>query len=189
MVLTILDLCSGSGAWSKPYRDKGYDVIEIDVKDDKDVRLIRKLDYPIKGILSAPPCTHLSGSGARWWKEKGKEALLEALSIVDACLRAVVLYKPKWWCLENPVGRLSRFLGKPNDTFHPNDYALYSDNPFSNEYSKLTCLWGNYVMPEKKPGKMMNKNKIWYISPSDNRGQERSVTPDGFAKAFQIFNP
>lgn len=34
----ILDLCGGSGSWSKPYKDAGYDVRlitlpEIDVKD------------------------------------------------------------------------------------------------------------------------------------------------------------
>ena len=27
----ILDLCGGSGAWSKPYKDAGYDVRIIDL--------------------------------------------------------------------------------------------------------------------------------------------------------------
>jgi len=35
---TILDLCGGTGAWSKPYKDAGYHVInvtlpEYDVRD------------------------------------------------------------------------------------------------------------------------------------------------------------
>lgn len=188
-MLTVLDMCSGSGSWSEPYRKDGYEVIEIDLKHGKDVRLLEKLEYPIRGILAAPPCTHLSGSGARWWDEKGDAALLEALSIVDACLRAVIIYRPKWWCLENPVGRLSKYLGEPVYRFHPNDYAGYSDDPLSNEYQKYTCLWGRFNIPPKKQGKMRNKDYIHMLSPSPERGAIRSVTPDGFARAFKEANP
>ena len=70
-------------------------------------------------ILAAPPCDHLAGSGARWWAEKGEGALLEALAVVDACLRAVAIYRPRVWALENPSGRLSRYLGPPVGTFNP----------------------------------------------------------------------
>lgn len=188
-MLTILDLCSGSGEWSKPYKEAGYDVIEVDIEKGQDVRLLKRLDYPVRGILAAPPCTHLSGSGARWWKEKGEEALIDALSIVDACLRTVIIYKPKWWCLENPVGRLTRYLGLPVGSFHPNDYAGYSNDPVTNEYTKKTLLWGDFKMPPKKLGQMRNKEYIWKLTPSPERGSLRSITPDGFARAFKEANP
>lgn len=55
MVMPILDLCSGSGEWSRPYREAGYDVIQVDVKDGQDVRLLEVLPYPVRGILAAPP--------------------------------------------------------------------------------------------------------------------------------------
>ena len=116
----ILDLCGGTGAWSKPYADAGYDVVVVDV--DQDVRLFHTT-AKVHGILAAPPCTHLAGSGARWWAEKGQGALLDALSIVDACLRIVLLTQPKWWCLENPVGRLVHFIGKPKMYFQPWEYG------------------------------------------------------------------
>ena len=83
----ILDLCGGTGSWSKPYSDNGYDVRIIDYyewgvrlgksdlvapiyKVDGDIRLFKKIKEPVYGILAAPPCTHLAGSGARWWKDK-----------------------------------------------------------------------------------------------------------------------
>ena len=91
----ILDLCGGTGSWSKPYVEAGYEVRLVDMKTTGDVRLL-EFPNPVHGILAAPPCTHLSSSGARWWAEKGEEALLESLAVVDAYLRLVVMCRPKW---------------------------------------------------------------------------------------------
>lgn len=137
----ILDLCGGTGSWSKPYKDAGYDVRLITLPE-QDVRDY----YPpenIHGVLAAPPCNHLAGSGARWWKEKGHKALLEGLEIVGACCRIILTCDPKFWCLENPVGRLFRYIGKPVMYFHPNDYG--------DPYTKKTCLWGKFNSPIKNP--------------------------------------
>lgn len=175
----ILDLCGGTGAWSKPYADAGYDVRIVDINNifREDVRLIEFDEFDeIYGILSAPPCDHLAGSGARWWNKKGEVKLLEALSIVDACLRAVLLYKPKFWCMENHVGRLSKFIGKPVMTFQPCDYG--------DPYTKRTCLWGNFSMPKKNPVTPVEGSKIWKMAPGPERKRLRSITPSGFAKAF-----
>ena len=177
----ILDLCSGSGAWSQPYRDKNYTVICLDLQDGQDIRLHKKENIQVQGILAAPPCTHLCSSGARWWKEKGESKLIESLSIVDACLRLVVLYKPVWWALENPLGRLTSFLGKPKIKFQPWEYG--------DPYTKQTCLWGNFNIPEKNPVEPVEGGKIWNMSPSSERTALRSITPAGFAKAFAAANP
>ena len=174
----ILDLCGGTGAWSVPYKDAGYYVVIVDI--DRDVRLFCPPKH-VHGILAAPPCTHLSGSGARWWKEKGTGALLEALSIVDACMRIILMAQPKWWCLENPVGRLTRYLGKPKMYFHPWEYG--------NPYTKKTCLWGNFNEPIKSPVEPTEGGKIHRMPPSPDRGKLRSITPLGFAQAFFEANP
>lgn len=174
MAKLILDLCGGTGAWSLPYREAGYHVMVLDIEND--VRLTRKILTPVHGVLAAPPCTHLSGSGARWWEDKGEEALLEALSIVDACLRAVVIYNPVWWCLENPVGRLVHYLGKPKMYFNPCDYG--------DPYTKKTCLWGKFNEPEQNPVEPTEGSEMHLLPPSKDRAMLRSITPPGFAKAF-----
>lgn len=174
----ILDLCGGTGAWSAPYKEEEYDVWVVDA--EQDVRLFRPPDS-VHGILAAPPCTHLSGSGARWWKDKGNDALLEALSIVDACLRIVLMTQPKWWCLENPVGRLTHYLGKPKMYFHPWEYG--------DPYTKKTCLWGNFNEPVKSPVEPTEGGKIHRMPPSPDRGKLRSITPPRFAQAFFEANP
>ena len=169
----ILDLCGGTGSWSQPYKEAGYDVRVITLPED--VRLAR-VPLTAHGILAAPPCTHLAGSGARWWAEKGPEALLEALSIADACLRFVALCNPDFWALENPVGRLPRFYGKPKMYFHPSDYG--------DPYTKKTALWGRFGEMKFDKVKPEEKNRIWYMSPGLDRSKLRSITPPGFARAF-----
>ena len=123
MFKTIVSLCDYSGIWSQPYVDAGYDVIRIDEQlDGQDVRL---LEHPgdVYGILAAPPCRVFCRPGARLWKEWGDGELLGGLSIVDACLRMVAICQPKFWALENPPGRLHRYLGKPALSFHPWHYG------------------------------------------------------------------
>src|SRR5699024_685838 len=112
----ILSLCDYTGIWSKPYKDSGYDVRQIDILYGDDVRLLK---YPgkVHGIIAQPPCTHFAVSGARWWKDKGEEAIIEGLQLVDACLRFVAVCDPEWWVLENPVGRLKDYIGPYQMTF------------------------------------------------------------------------
>jgi hypothetical protein len=174
----ILDLCGGTGSWSKPYKDAGYDVRVIDLKLGDDVRLLKKPEEKIYGILAAPDCTHFAASGARWWEAKGSSALMQGLSIVDACLRIVTVCNPVFWCLENPVGRLRHYLGKPVMTFNPCDYG--------DPYTKKTCLWGKFNPPPPNPVEPTEGSKLWkmYGGKSEKTKTIRSITPQGFAKAF-----
>ena len=178
---TILDLCGGTGSWSQPYRDIGYYVEVIDLSNGDDIRTLAYRDIEVRGILAAPPCTDLSGSGARWWEGKGAAALTDALAVADACLRAVMIYKPKWWALENPVGRLRRYYGTPNLIFDPCDYG--------DPYTKKTLLWGDFTIPEKTPVEPTEGSKMHLLPPSEDRWKLRSMTPPGFATAFAKANP
>jgi hypothetical protein len=47
-VLRILDLCGGTGAWSQPYREAGYDVEIVDpAHDGRDVRLLSRINASV----------------------------------------------------------------------------------------------------------------------------------------------
>lgn len=174
--LRVLDLCSGSGNWSLPYRQAGYEVVQVDLPCD-----VRFLHFPgkVHGILAAPPCTVFAGSGARW--PRTREQMLEGLSIVDACLRLVAMCEPEWWCLENPVGKLVRWLGKPQMYFQPWEYG--------DPYTKKTCLWGNFNEPKRTLVLPLDGGKIHRMAPGPTRTAERSKTPLGFARAFFEANP
>jgi hypothetical protein len=175
----ILSLCDYSGVWSQPYVDDGYDVLRIDLKHGQDVRLLELPDRYVHGILAAPPCTMFANSGARWERSEGD--MLDALSIVDACCRIIVATKPEWWVLENPAGKLSRYLGKPTMTFQPNEYG--------DPYTKLTCLWGSFNAPVRELVEATEGSKMHFVPPGPKRAEIRSQTPAGFARAFFEANP
>lgn len=187
----IISLCDYTGIWSKPYFEAGYNVIRVDLARGVDVRLL-KFPGKVHGVIAQPPCTHLAGSGARWWKGKGEVALLEALSIVDACLRIVTVCQPQWWVLENPVGRLKDYLGEPAFYFDPCDYGTLAGD--DEAYTKNTCLWGNFTPPmplfvgQLTAVAPILGSKMHLLPPSPGRAMLRSMTPAGFARAFFACN-
>jgi len=187
---TILSLCDYSGTWSQPYTDAGYHVERIDLAHGQDVRLLKKPAGSVRGILAAPPCTCFAIAGARWKRTDAE--MLEALSVVDACLRLVMACAPDWWALENPVGTLKNYLGPPAFYFEPCDYG--------DAYTKKTCLWGRFKSPKPTnrvepitvlPGH--NRIDVYWKDQGAKLGKERqqlrSITPKGFAEAFFTANP
>lgn len=192
----ILDLCGGTGAWSKPYVDNGYDVRNITLPA-YDVRLY-KPPKNVYGILAAPPCTHFSiarsqGKTPRDFR-KSMELVIACLNIIWEC-RYEPLYRKdgclKFWCIENPSGFLRQFLGKPALTFHPYEYG--------NPYTKSTDLWGYFNIPKKKIIDMnndeiarnkINARKLPTISEftGSKQSARRAITPSGFAQAFYKVN-
>jgi len=190
-VKTILDLCSGTGSWSKPYKDAGYHVVEVDIKNGQDVKLFEFPDYKVHGILAAPPCTEFSYAKHFHGKDNYKHDFVEGLSIVDACLRIISVTSPKWWVLENPYNYLRRWLGEPLLIFDPWQYG--------DKYQKKTALWGKFSLPQPtvktkplgiKKFSLLKSHEIHpkYYGTLD-RQSRRAVTPPGFAQAFFEANP
>ena len=178
--MLILDLCGGTGAWSKPYRDAGYEVQLVDLPTD--IRLLKHMATPIHGILAAPPCTYFC-TMRRCRGNPTDEQLREGLSIVDACLRFIWVSNPVWWALENPSGSLHNWLGPPVLKFQPWEYG--------DPWTKRTWLWGKFNIPTQTPvvphGQWVNSGRA-PKAPTHN-AQTRSITPPGFAQAFFKANP
>ena len=195
----ILDLCGGSGAWSKPYKDAGYDVRLVTLPDN-DVRYFYPPNENIYGIFAAPPCTEFSIVK----NHNLKRDMESGLELVRACEGIIKQYKnAAFYAIENPVGYLSKYLGKPQYIFQP--------WWFGDPWTKRTALWGHFNEPIIKYSKWEDvaKNNNLYIRPNREKpsiaflhksaGQYiesfkdfeyktdadfRSITPQGFAKAF-----
>ncbi len=209
MIKIILDLAGGTGAWSRPYKEAGYDVRVITLPE-YDV-LTYEPPENVYGILAAPPCTMFSFART---KAVLPRDLKEGIKIVMACLKIIhecqfkldsdlQKYSPlKFWTLENPYyGMLSWFLGKPIYTFDPFD--------FGDNYQKRTALWGYFNFPlkqlcridkEQKKKAFTNSQKLPkfdIMKTKDihsqyygkyNKQARRAITPPGFAQAFYKAN-
>lgn len=205
----ILDLCGGTGSWSKPYKDAGYDVLVITLPE-YDVTKWR--EYPelvdlvesgkVYGVLAAPPCTQFSfarSTGKTMRDLKAGTAIVKAvLEIIWECQFKLKSNNAKetplkFWALENPYGLMRRFLGHPVTIFNP---WMWGDM-----YQKKTCLWGYFTTPkpritqykttkfDKLHMRDLPKLPEGYFSPVENKRQSmRAITPQGFAKAFYEAN-
>jgi hypothetical protein len=70
----------------------------------------------------APPCTDLSVSSARWFKDKGLGKLITALQLFERSVKlAEWLACP--YLIENPVSTVSKYWRKPDYSFDPCDYG------------------------------------------------------------------
>jgi hypothetical protein len=188
----ILDLCGGTGAWSKPYKEAGYNVRVITLPEYDVCTYIPPEN--VYGILAAPPCTEFSL--AKGNKQRDFESAME---IVRACMNIVwncrQKGKLKFWALENPRGFLRQFLGNPPFTFEQWEFG---DNGI-----KFTDIWGYFKLPTKsvfnKPddlvkrfpnGRTNGRGMSVPLVPEEykglglNRAALRAITPQGFAKAF-----
>jgi len=71
----VISLFDASGTWFVPYRQAGYEVIQVDLLLGVDVLAWNYRDVPIHliaGVLAAPPCTDFAASGAQYWAEKDR---------------------------------------------------------------------------------------------------------------------
>lgn len=196
----ILDLCGGSGSWTKPYKDAGYDVRLITLPDN-DVTTYTPPEN-VYGIFAAPPCTEFSIA-------KDYQLIRDidgALKIVDACLSIIEKCNPVFWALENPTGLLRQYLPSPVLTFHPWQYG--------DAWTKKTDIWGNFNVPapiytswadvpkldlyirpgRKKPSIVFLHKSAINIIPqlqcfsARTDADFRAITPPGFARAFYEVN-
>jgi hypothetical protein len=179
----ILDLAGGSGAWSTPYLKAGYRV-ELITLPDWDLTDERTIQYccalPVYGILFATDCTCWAGSGTRWFWQRITAEVWQGMNIFFKGYRIIEHHrlggKLKFWCIENPVGKLRELLGDPVTIFQPSDYG--------DPYTKRTLLWGDFAVPMKRTVPASEGSKIHRIPPSEERKAIRSITPAGFAQAF-----
>ncbi len=179
---TVLSLFDYSGNWSRPYREAGYNVIQIDKKLGIDIITYDYRQIPkVNIILVAMPCTDYALSGAMWFAEKDKDGRTAESQRIMAKVKEIINYfKPEIWVLENPMSRihkLNTWLGTIKFKFNPYD--------FGDSDQKMTWLWGYFNNPVKTPGKNLGNWKHTNLGGKSERTKElRSNTDLGFAYAF-----
>lgn len=136
----ILSIFDHSGNWPAHFEAEGHSVLHCDIKNEVPIDA-NKFDVAyffeelgvewVDAIIMAPPCTDFTNAGAQYWPAKDRDGRTAfAVELVRQGLRCVEFWKPDWWVLENPIGRLPKLvpeLGKARLTFDPCDYAGWID--------------------------------------------------------------
>ena len=206
----ILDLCGGTGAWSRPYAEDGrfdvriitlprYNVFDTIIEDNAitffdrvDGRKMTIEKSDIYGILAAPTCTMFSLARTT---AKTPRDFEQGMKLVECCLRIIWAVRAckdsnlRFWALENPRAYLRQFLGLPALSFTSDEYG--------GDVKKPTDIWGYFKIPKKKyknEGKPLYTKlptiPHGYILPPDlsRAAVRRAITNSAFADAFYRAN-
>ena len=133
-------------------------------------------------IILHPPCTALCVAGNRHYA--GTPERHQALQWTWA-LWELAKNNAKAVALENPVGVLGRAIDKPAQYIQPWE--------FGHPETKKTGLWLHNLPPLEPTDNVYDhmmslpkkeRHRIWYASPDEDRGKERSRFYTGIAKAM-----
>ncbi len=120
--LTVLDLFSGLGGWSKAFKERGHHVTTVDfnplfkpdiVADIRDITVASVGYHNV--VLMSPPCETFSVQSLyHHWRtvngvpEPTSLRAIEGLEIVEAAIAFVRSMDPAFWIMENPRAMLRK---------------------------------------------------------------------------------
>lgn len=201
--MRILVACERSGIVREAFRRRGHDAWSCDLEPAEDgspfhwrgdvlellenTRSDPEFWPPFEMMVGHPECRYLSSSGLHWNTRDPARAAKTAAALEFA--RALWAAPIPRVAIENPVGALSRALGRPAQTIQPYQ--------FGHDASKRTCLWLR-GLPKLRPtlriaGRVVNGRERWAnqtdsgqnrLGPSPTRSMDRARTYHGIAEAM-----
>lgn len=206
----VVSLCDITGRFVQPWLEAGYSAVLVDPQhgfthtDGNVTKLAATVQEAlpyladllahdrIAFIASWPPCTNMATSGsAHWAKKYAADPYFQAkaVAVAEQCRTFGELAGVPYF-VENPRSMLSSVFGPPSYTFDPWEFTHYEPE---DNYTKFTCLWtgGGFTMPARHmaPGLGVPREFVMTMRGShEQRGNARSVTPIGFARAVFAAN-
>jgi site-specific DNA-cytosine methylase len=180
--MRVLIACEFSGIVRDAFAARGHDAWSCDLLPterpgqhaviDAIAMIYSSGDRPWDLLIAHPPCTHLSVSGARWFKDKQVEQA-EALEFVQRLLDAPI----ERICIENPISIISSRIRKPDQIIQPWQ--------FGHGETKATCLWLKNL-PKLVPTNIVEgrEARVHREPPGPDRWKARSRTMQGIADAM-----
>jgi len=145
---TVIDLFCGLGGFSSAFANsEDWEVFTVDIEDrfnpdiQADVLDLRPSDLPgAEVILASPPCTTLSIAGNHTDHyvngEPHSEEAKEHVALAYHTVGLIEALSPDYWFLENPRGRMRRYLREPAGEITLCQYGY--------DWQKPTDLWGEH---------------------------------------------
>jgi len=167
--MKVLELYSGTGSVGKVCKERGFDVVSVDIDGRADINIdILKWDYKkafkvdeFDIIWASPPCHTFSNLRRSWINRKLKvfgdnvvtaemldaDMIANGLPLLRKAEEIINYFKPKYFFIENPASSKMKNYLKHLDSYEVH-YCQYSDWG----YKKPTIIWSNknlYFEPKK----------------------------------------
>lgn len=191
--MKVLVACEYSGIVRDAFIAKGHNAFSCDLLPTEidgphymgDVTFLLDQNWDL--IIAHPPCTYLCSSGLHWNKRRPERQALTDEAV--AFFKLFTVNTGVKFCIENPIGCMSRLYRKPDQIIHPHQ--------FGHDASKSTCLWLNKLPPlvptKHVAPRLVDGKKRWAnqtdsgqnaLPPSKDRWKIRSTTYQGIADAM-----
>lgn len=175
--MRVLVACEFSGIVRQAFQTAGHEACSVDLVPTEqpgthvqgDVRNVLAWGWDL--MVAFPPCTYLARSGAQWhWWSNEQDA---ALSFVRALMAAPI----GRIAIENPIGRISTAIRKPDQIIQPWQYG--------HNQTKATCLWLKNLPLLWPTDIVEGRDQLTFHEPrSVDRARNRSRTLTGIAQAM-----
>jgi len=196
--MKVLELYSGTGSVGKVCKERGFDVVSVDIDGRADINIdILKWDYKkafkvdeFDIIWASPECSTFSNLRRSWINRKLKvfgdnvvtaemldaDMIANGLPLLRKAEEIINYFKPKYFFIENPASSKMKDYLKHLDSYEVH-YCQYSDWG----YKKPTIIWSNknlYFEPKKCDKKtcpnMINGKHISSIGNIDCKGSNKT---------------
>ena len=148
--MNVLELFAGSRSIGKVAEELGYNVFSVDINNFENIDYVTNILYfdfkkvPFKPniIWASPPCTYFSvASIGKHWNKDHTPKTLEAIlgcQIVRKTIEIIKYYKPKFFYIENPRGKLRKL-----EFMQEFDRATVTYCQYGDKRMKPTDIWTN----------------------------------------------
>ena len=142
--MRLLELFSGTGSIGRAFRDRGWEVVSVDLEPRFEPTIccdVMELDEASLGhfdmVWASPVCTEYSQALRKRPRdlEKGDRLVLRALEIIGRL-------RPRWWAMENP--RTGLLKSRPFVQGLPYSDVCYCK--YGYRYRKATRIWHNLAL-------------------------------------------
>lgn len=175
--MNVLDICSGLEGWSQPWKERGHNVVTIDINPKFNPTICADLlKLPIEDlrkyghfqvITASPVCTEFSkASMPKTWKSVQRFGCNPSTDLLQKIIAIIKELNPDYWIIENVRGAVPFFkplLGKPIKRI-------------GSRY-----LWGKFPMFDAEP-----KYGKWKLPRTSDRAAKRSIIPRSLALNFCV---